>query len=197
METLSTKDKIMDTAIEMFADKGYDTVSMRDIAAAVGIRVSSIYHHFSSKLEILESMYAFYARERRHVFPNTQNVLRALETEPLEQVLPMMSYYWPPQIQEKMDRIILIASRRILIDKDSENFVRENFFDALSEIWIQLLHRGIELGKIRPVDIGCYTKLLTCYAFNAAQLNCTAMKLSLQEWTGGLGMFYSLLKPTE
>ena len=37
----------------MFAMKGYDATSVRDIANAVGIRGASMYHHFGSKEEIL------------------------------------------------------------------------------------------------------------------------------------------------
>ena len=50
----STKDKIFDAALNLFAEKGYDGVSIRDIAASVGIKESSIYKHYSSKAEILE-----------------------------------------------------------------------------------------------------------------------------------------------
>lgn len=37
----------------MFASQGYDATAIRDIAARVGIRGASMYHHFSSKEEIL------------------------------------------------------------------------------------------------------------------------------------------------
>lgn len=202
METVKTKisltrERIVDTAIMLFSARGYDNVSMRDIAAEVGITPSSIYSHFPSKLSILKDLYELYARERKLVFPNIDDMLRLLETEPIDDVLAMTGYYWPPHIQNKMDRIILIASQRIIIDKDSENFLRENFFDALMGVWVPLLSRGMELGKIKPVDIGSFTKLLLYYAFSAAELNCTAMKLSLEQWNNGLSMLYSLLKPVK
>ena len=195
MTIQSTKEKIMDIAIVMFSDRGYDSVSMRDIAAGVGIRASSIYYHFSSKLDILKSMYAFYARERSLIFPNIENVLGALETKPIDDVLAMMSYFWPPQLSDRMDRIVLVASQRILLDKESEIFLRDNFFDALIGIWIPLLTRGIELGKFKSVDINSYAKLLSFFAFCAAELNRTAIKLSFEQWNGALSMLFSLLKP--
>lgn len=49
MEEKNTRELIMQEALDLFAAKGYAAVSMRDIAAAVGIRASSIYHHFSGK----------------------------------------------------------------------------------------------------------------------------------------------------
>lgn len=56
MEEKSTREMIMQEALVMFAAKGYAAVSMRDIAAAVGIRASSIYHHFRGKQEVFDAL---------------------------------------------------------------------------------------------------------------------------------------------
>ena len=39
---MTTKEKILDTALELFSRQGYDGASVRDIARAVGIRESSM-----------------------------------------------------------------------------------------------------------------------------------------------------------
>ncbi|MDR2726064.1 MAG: TetR/AcrR family transcriptional regulator [Candidatus Adiutrix sp.] len=44
-----TKERILMTSTVLFARKGYAAVSMRDIAAATGIKPSSLYNHFESK----------------------------------------------------------------------------------------------------------------------------------------------------
>lgn len=56
MEEKNTREIIMQEALGLFAVKGYAAVSMRDIAAAVGIRASSIYHHFSGKQELFDAL---------------------------------------------------------------------------------------------------------------------------------------------
>ncbi|MHA6346172.1 TetR family transcriptional regulator [Roseivivax sp. CAU 1761] len=48
-----TKAAIRDAARRLFTRFGYAGVSVRDIAAEVGIRPSAIYNHFASKHEIL------------------------------------------------------------------------------------------------------------------------------------------------
>ncbi|OPY30044.1 MAG: DNA-binding transcriptional repressor AcrR [Methanocella sp. PtaU1.Bin125] len=58
-----TRQKILDTAIDLFSKKGYEAVSMQDIAAAVGIRKSSIYSHFKGKDEILQNILSFFITE--------------------------------------------------------------------------------------------------------------------------------------
>jgi AcrR family transcriptional regulator len=47
------KDNIKKTAINLFYKKGYFATSMSNIAKATGIRKSSIYHHYSTKEDIL------------------------------------------------------------------------------------------------------------------------------------------------
>ncbi len=54
-----TKEKIFDAAVDLFAENGYDRVSVRDIARAVGLTEGAVYKHYSSKDEILESIFAY------------------------------------------------------------------------------------------------------------------------------------------
>jgi AcrR family transcriptional regulator len=52
----TTPEKIIDAAIDLFAQKGYNNISIRNIAAAVGIKESSIYKHYASKNQILQKI---------------------------------------------------------------------------------------------------------------------------------------------
>lgn len=53
---MDTKEKIVWEALDMFSARGYGAVSVRDIAAAVGIRESSLYNHFPSKRAIFDGI---------------------------------------------------------------------------------------------------------------------------------------------
>lgn len=52
----NTKQKIIYVSLTLFSDKGYEGVSMRDIAGAVGIKAASLYKHFKSKDDIFNSI---------------------------------------------------------------------------------------------------------------------------------------------
>lgn len=45
----NTKERASAAALELFGRRGYDGVSMNDIAQAVGVRAPSLYKHFESK----------------------------------------------------------------------------------------------------------------------------------------------------
>jgi AcrR family transcriptional regulator len=53
---MTTKERIFDAAIDLFAQKGFDAVSMREIAEAAGIRKATLYYYFTTKDEILEKI---------------------------------------------------------------------------------------------------------------------------------------------
>lgn len=54
----NTKEKIWKEALTLFSKYGYDGVSVKKIADAVGIKDSSLYKHFHSKQEIFDCVVA-------------------------------------------------------------------------------------------------------------------------------------------
>lgn len=52
----TTKNKILNVAEALFAEKGFDGTSMGEIAKKVGINKSSIYYYFESKDKLLEEV---------------------------------------------------------------------------------------------------------------------------------------------
>ena len=54
---MNTKEKIFDVSLDLFSKKGYDSVSLREIAEEVGIKKSSIYSHYPSKEAILMDIF--------------------------------------------------------------------------------------------------------------------------------------------
>lgn len=53
---MNTKELILQEALKMFSNQGYDSVSIRDIAKTVNIKESSIYYHFKNKQDIVDSL---------------------------------------------------------------------------------------------------------------------------------------------
>lgn len=55
---METKERFLETALDLFARYGYAGVSVRDIAAAMGMRESAMYKHFKSKADVLDQIVA-------------------------------------------------------------------------------------------------------------------------------------------
>lgn len=56
MKQDDTKKKILDCALELFSSRGYDSVSVGEIAKAVGIKAPSLYNHYSGKQAIFDAI---------------------------------------------------------------------------------------------------------------------------------------------
>lgn len=56
MKQEDTKRKILEKALELFSNDGYDSVSMGEIANAVGIKAPSLYNHYSGKRAIFDAI---------------------------------------------------------------------------------------------------------------------------------------------
>ena len=48
--------ELLDGAFELFADRGYAALSMRDLARGLGVTTGTLYHYFKSKDVIFEAM---------------------------------------------------------------------------------------------------------------------------------------------
>jgi AcrR family transcriptional regulator len=53
----STRDRILDVALDLFTDQGFDGTSMREIAERLQLSKPAIYYHFASKEEILMALH--------------------------------------------------------------------------------------------------------------------------------------------
>lgn len=53
---IAKREEILDTALDVFAEKGYRRASLRQIAEAVGLSQAGLLHHFSSKEELFSEV---------------------------------------------------------------------------------------------------------------------------------------------
>jgi AcrR family transcriptional regulator len=71
-EEEGTADRILKTAERLFAERGFNGVSVRTLAAAAGVNIASIGYHFRNKEGLLAEVY------RRHCEPLIEERLRGL-----------------------------------------------------------------------------------------------------------------------
>ena len=99
-----TRERILQAALDLFAQKGYEGVSVSDIAGALGMTKGALYRHYDSKRAIFDSILVRMARQdaeqaRSHDLPErpAETDEAAYETVTMEDVVAFskaMFRYW-------------------------------------------------------------------------------------------------------
>jgi AcrR family transcriptional regulator len=96
----STRERILDVALDLFTDQGFDGTSMREIAEQLHISKPAIYYHFASKDEILMALHM-----RLHEFGKAALTRLAGQTVTLQT--------WGSLLNELLDQ--MLAQRKIFL----------------------------------------------------------------------------------
>jgi len=138
----STRERILDVALDLFTDQGFDGTSMREIAERLGISKPAIYYHFASKEEILMALHM-----RLHEFGKAGLARLASQGVTLQT--------WGSLLNELLDQVV--AQRKIFLmhernqaaleklhrkDHDDEHDdIQQRFQQALSDPSLSLRDR--------------------------------------------------------
>jgi AcrR family transcriptional regulator len=82
--------QIIETAERLFADKGFDATSVRDIAEEAGVNVAMISYYFGSKEKLLESLFAY--RSEATIL-TLEGMLQDNKATALQKVNSLIDYY--------------------------------------------------------------------------------------------------------
>jgi AcrR family transcriptional regulator len=99
-EKIPTKERIMEVAQRLFAEKGLDGTSMRDITDTAGVNVASVNYHFGSKDGLISAVFD------RHLTPVNDARLSMLDT--VEKASPNN----PPELEAVLEAFIRPAVER-------------------------------------------------------------------------------------
>lgn len=138
--------QVLRRAALLFTTKGYDAASMRELAAEVEIRPSSLYHHFPSKQDILFAICSGFQRDfNLEVVPE----LRA-ERPPdlairsaIRKHIEFSSRRWPDVLVNMRERRSLPAEQQASI-----NVLRRQYRDAMAAV----IARGVAEGVFSVPD---------------------------------------------
>ena len=64
-----TRQRILEAALRLFRERGFEKTTMRDVAAAAGVATGAAYYYFRSKEEVVLAFYAGTAEEMRALLP--------------------------------------------------------------------------------------------------------------------------------
>ena len=90
-----TRQAIMDTARRLFSERGYNAVSIQDLAAELGISKGNLSYHFRRKEQIVEALLRQNAEGGRYLaVPGSIGALDALFSHQYHVVCSNAFYFW-------------------------------------------------------------------------------------------------------
>lgn len=145
-----TKDRILVEAIHLIATKGYNGISIKEIAAASGIKQASIYNHYTGKEDILAQIYGFYKERAYLKKPSMEEIEPILAQGTAKEIVQAFNYPLPEPFAE-MFAIVRIVWGRMYIDEMARAIYNEVVQDGLTYV-TSALCRLRELGRTAISD---------------------------------------------
>ena len=151
-QELSTKERILDAAIDLISRKGFDAVSIREIAREVGIRESSIYNHFKSKDEILDTIVEYFISELSRSYPGEVPMETMLAQYGAEGFMNVASREYLQMINRpRIARIWRIISIELFRNEKMRVFFKKTMVETPVASWEQTFSTMMDLGYIKVV----------------------------------------------
>ena len=141
----SRRDELLELAATMFAERGLRATTVRDIADGAGILSGSLYHHFSSKEEMVDELFA----------ASWTGCSRAIakswtrEANPLERLkgLFMASF---EAIEHRHAQVVIYQDEaKRLLSQPRFSYI-EDMNRQQRKMWVEMLSQGIDEGYFRP-----------------------------------------------
>lgn len=164
---MTTKERIVDEALSLFAIHGYKGTSVKNIAEAVGIKDSSLYKHFKSKQEILDTI----VRTMDRRIGDMSEAFGLPADTNMEQAVSVYAAYDEDEIVEFSKRIFLFY----LKDSYISRFWRMGHIEQFSNPAVYQVYAQLFLEDSITYQIALFAELIREKVFIEANPRVMAM----------------------
>ena len=142
---MNNRDKVLQTALKLFTEKGYFNTSMRDITSHSQVSTGSVYHYFKDKEGVAYALYeSMIVRMRNEL----QNIMKQYDSAH-DQCHAVISLLFDIADQEPdVMAFMLYVKHREFLPNERPVCSSEPF-----EIMRAMVHRGMQQDEIRQGDI--------------------------------------------
>lgn len=144
MKTLSRKEEIIKVAATLFRNKGYNAISMRDLAAQLDIKAASLYNHISGKQEILADIVLKVASE----FTEGMERVISQNTSSLKKIENLIELHIDITLNHSEALASLNNDWMHLEGENLNAFIRMR--DGYEDNFRKIITQGIETNEIKP-----------------------------------------------
>jgi AcrR family transcriptional regulator len=146
-KSLDPKERLMETAIDLFASKGFSGTSIRDIANAMGVSISNIYHYFGNK----EGLWVAILRYSVEELPSALREVCALDIDPLERFRLLLKTHLAFSETHRRESKIFFIDEDMLSEEG--NRINRALQSEIMDIYLTQLGELRERGLIRTPHI--------------------------------------------
>jgi AcrR family transcriptional regulator len=151
---MDREQQILKAAAEIFSQKGFHAASMRDIAQAVRLQKPSLYHHVSSKQEILLAL----LDQGLDILIELLGEVILGPGSPEERLRRAMRAYLKALADHRELAAVLLLEHRSLEPELHQRHVPRR--DRFEDLWKSLITDGVEAGNFNCLDPGQATRAL-------------------------------------
>ena len=148
----ATSRQILDVSAEFFAQNGYDGVSVRAIAQKVGIKESSIYNHFKSKSDILETLYDEFIRLVPGTRPSDEEIDRMLMMMEPAEIFKNILFHVGKSVNGTLANTAMIINHEKFRSPRAAEMYYRYVVNEPAEYYERLIDKMIVRGMVKPVD---------------------------------------------
>ncbi|WP_067976338.1 TetR family transcriptional regulator KstR2 [Mycolicibacter icosiumassiliensis] len=142
---MTRRDELLNLAAAMIAERGLRATTVRDIADAAGILSGSLYHHFSSKEEMVDEVLRDFLD---WLFARYQQIVDS-ETDPMERLKGLFLASFDAIEHRHAQVVIYQDEAKRLSSHERFSYVDERNRQQ-RKMWLDVLAQGIEAGCFRP-----------------------------------------------
>ena len=151
MKQEDTKKRILEKALELFAENGYDSVSVGEIAKAVGIKAPSLYNHYPSKQSIFDAIVSDTSKQFEKY---TDGI--AIHVEHSDRDVALFSKVTEEALIEKVHQIFNFS----LHDKNISLFRKMMTIEQFRTAELSALYSGRYVERIVAYHAGIFKRLI-------------------------------------
>ncbi len=149
----STRDRILDAALDLFGGRGVDAVSLDEIAREVGVRKQTVLYWFSSKDDLVDGVLDAVAAE---LFLVIDAAVRAAPDDPLERVDAVVRAVFRPAVRRPA--LLGLVREVSRLDTDQAERLRERVEPLVARA-VAYLDDEMAAGRLRRGDPGLIAAL--------------------------------------
>jgi AcrR family transcriptional regulator len=142
------KQKIIDTAADLFQRKGYSTTTLDDVAKELGVSKAALYHYVSRKDELLSIIYA---HTIKNIFMGSYEILDT-DLPPNEKLRLFIHNHIKNIIIKSLPMFaVFFSEENQLLQKDYQKIRKEK--RKYNLILEEIIKEGISKGAFKKVDV--------------------------------------------